>query len=154
MRTIFAILFAVIFNTNLAFAATAEEMQKMVNMATDYNIPAILRKQEFYKGIHVGETAVFLCHGQRITLFYSGDLEGKPNSAMLSFWVRKEGTFGGDTMDTFTDDKVDGSVDLGIDGANERRFVPMTSYPEGEEHRSFWQHQLDATVATLLRCHQ
>lgn len=114
---------AIIF-TNPAFAASPEDVEKVVKMVTDKSTPALLRKTYFLPSGEVrGHEAVFVCDGNRYTIYNS--------SALLTFWVRKDGTSGEKTLDTFSDSGLDGTADNDVPQEQER---------------------LDDAITALLRC--
>jgi hypothetical protein len=157
MRTIFAILLAVVSNTNLAFAATQEQMLRIAQLVISDSVPALHRKQYLTeRGESNGYQAIFLCDENRYTVYYSGVRPaGLTQVEWLSFSIKRVGTYGGvKDIEMFTDYEADGTVDYGIDSGQVKRFVPSGSHATGDEHKAYWQRQLDDTVATLLRCHQ
>ena len=142
-------------SVHIASAATAEDVQKLAAMVMDESVPALFRQTYYLSSGEVnGYQAVFVCNGMRYTLYNSGERisADDPQSAWLAFWVRKDGTSGQQTLDTFSDDGFDGTADFGIDGLRQKEFIPDGTYATGDEHLSFWQQRLDDTVSTLLNC--
>ncbi len=146
---------ALVTNANVASAATAEDVQELAAAVIDVSIPALLRKTYFLpSGELNGYQAVFLCNGNRYTLYNSGERlrANDPQSAWLAFWVREDGTHGQETLDTFSDHGFDGTADFGIDGPRELEFIPDGTYATGDEHQTYWQERLDMAVSELLNC--
>lgn len=102
----------------------------------------------------MGDTITFVHKGMRYTIYNSGELinPNKPESAWLAFWVRKDGTSSQETMDTFSDNAFDGTVDFGIDGPRKYEFDLGTygSSARGVEHQVFWQKKYDAAIKATL----
>lgn len=141
--------------TNHVSAASPEDVQELASMVTNESVPALLRKTYFLPSGEVnGYQAVFVCGGNRYTLYNSGERidPDDPQSAWLSFWVRKDGTYGQETLDSFSDHGFDGTADFGIDGPREREFIPDGTYATGDEYQPYWQQRLDNAVDTLLNC--
>lgn len=138
-----------------AAATTSEDVQELAAMVIDDSVPALLR-QTYYlpSGELNGYQAVFVCNGKRYTLYNSGERirEDDPQSAWLSFWVREDGTYGQETLDTFSDNGFDGIVNFGIDGPREREFIPDGTNATDDEHQPYWQQRLDDAVSALLNC--
>jgi hypothetical protein len=98
-----------------------------------------------------GTQIVFLERDIRYTIYWSGD------PTFLSFWVRRP-IHGRQSVTSFTDDGLDGSVDFGLAGqANDPKskyfrsesFAPGAA--RGAEHRLYWQRQYNEAVAAAKR---
>lgn len=135
-----------------ASAADQKDVTLVVGMIANKKVPVISRE---------GNQIVFVHKGMRYTFWDSGERTkaDEPNSAWLSVWVRKDGTSGQETMDTFSDHGFDGVVDFGIDGPKKKIFrsgVDGSSAKEGFEHQAFWQERYDAAIRAgveYLRSH-
>jgi hypothetical protein len=156
LRSLIAVgLSALVTNANIASAATTEDVQKLAAMVMDESVPALFRQTYHLSSGEVnGYQAVFVCNGMRYTLYNSGERikADDPESAWLAFWVRKDGTTGQQTLDTFSDDGFDGTADFGIDGLRQKEYIPDGIPATTSEHQPFWQQQLDDAVSTLLNC--
>lgn len=79
----------------------------------------------------------------------------------LSVWVRRNGTWGQDTLVSFSDEGLDGNVDFGISGPTtatdeQRKFFlvgdPPAGWPtRGEQYRAYWQARYDEALRAVLR---
>lgn len=134
---------------SLASAQTADykDVARVVGMIANKKVPVVSRQ---------GSQIVFVHKGMRYTFWNSGERikADDPNSAWISVWVRKDGTSGQGTMNTFSDHGFDGNVDFGIDGKKVKYFSTGTdsiSKPEGLEHRAFWQKQYDAAIDAAVQ---
>ena len=130
---------------------TPKDVAEVAAMVTDKRIPGLLRREEYFGDKFMGTTYVFVHRGLRYTLYHSGARikEGDANSAWLSFWVRKNGTYGQKRLDTFTDHAFDAAVDFGIDGLKKKYFRAEEPV-RGAEHRAFWQQRLERAVRAAL----
>lgn len=142
---------------NVTAAATPEDVRKLAAMVMDESVPALSRKTYYLSSGEVnGYQAVFICHGMRYTLYNSGERirADDPQSAWLAFWVRKDGSSGQETLDTFSDGGFDGIADFGIDGLRRQEFVPEGIPATGNEHQPYWQQRLDSAVDELIACNR
>lgn len=157
-RSLFTLSFATLLGiTNPVSATSPEDVQEVADMVTDESVPALLRKTSYLSsGEVLGHQAVFLCAKRRYTLYNSGERinPDDPQSAWLAFWVREDGTYGQEALDTFSDHGFDGTADFGIDGPREREFIPDGTYATGDEHQPYWQQRLDEAVSALLACNR
>ena len=130
-----------------ALAASPKEMAEVAAMVLDEKVPALLRKKNYINGEFMGTTMVFVHKGLRYTLYHSGEpiKAGEPQSAWLSVWVQKNGTYAQKDVDTFSDHGFDGTIDFGISGSADKRMFRI-EYKEGLEHREYWQRRLDAAI--------
>lgn len=144
-------------SATIASAASKEDVLELAAMVMDESVPALFRQTYHLSSGEVnGYQAVFICNGKRYTLYNSGERirADDPQSAWLAFWVRKNGTTGQNTLDTFSDDGFDGTVNFGIDGLREREFITEGTYATSDEHLPFWQQRLDSAVEELLMCNR
>ncbi len=99
-----------------------------------------------------GERIVFLDHNKRYTMFWVP--ENKVTTPYISMWVRKNGTHGQESIESCTDDALDGTVDFGIAGTGSRRRIYSSGaqYPKtGEQHRAYFQKRYNESIAAAHR---
>ena len=132
----------------------SERVLEVAAMVLDPSMPVLMRRHEVFNGQPMGTTVVFVHKGKRYSLYHSSEriTPENPNSAWLSFWVRRNGTSGQHNMLSFTDNGFNGKVNFGIDGLRQRYFNSgdRHSPAAGLEHQAFWQKELDAAIKAAL----
>lgn len=141
-------------STTIPKVVPSPKMMEVAAMVLDSSIPVLMRTQHYFGEQPMGTTIVFVHKGKRYSLYHSSERirPDDPNSAWLSFWVRKNGTSGQHNLMSFTDNGFDGKVDFGIDGPRQRYFKHADRYSaaEGLEHEAFWQKELDVAINAAL----
>ncbi|MBH41390.1 MAG: hypothetical protein CL685_01615 [Candidatus Magasanikbacteria bacterium] len=89
-----------------------------------------------------GAEVVFVQNNLRYTIYTSCD----PKGNMIAVWVRKNGTHGWHTLESISDNNMDGNVDFAGAGKDFaiRNYIGPDFYNdgnvEGEEYFIYWQH--------------
>lgn len=101
---------------------------------------------------HGGVQVVFRRNGLRYTFYCPANKE----SNFLSVWVRKENTSGQDSLLTFSDDDLNGSVDFGIGGPkngtdDEKKYFRIEDgHNHGAYHKPYWQSLYNMAIKDAL----
>ena len=112
------------------------------------------------RGVMFAVWVVFRYEGQMYTMYHSPErevtIEGVtvPIPGHLSVWVRPEGTYGEDLVETWSDQSFDGVVDFGIGGDDdataEERHHFSRDRDFGWEFLPYWQEWYARSIAAAL----
>lgn len=89
--------------------------------------------------------AVYVVDKKRYTVYYSGKEDG-----FLSFWVRPDGSSDQRLIQRFTDNGIDGKVEIGTNGDNQKFFDIESENSLGIEHQQYWQSLYDKAIEEAL----
>lgn len=135
-----------------ASAATKDDIAKVVKLM---HAPAsrgkVLHWDDNYDGGAV--QIVFVAKGKRYTFWHCPADEYE--AALLSVWVRPDGTSGQGTLETFTDHELDGQVDFGVGppgGLDSPKYFGDDGKGgrKGEKNRPYWQGLYDTAITAAL----
>ncbi len=124
-----------------AHAASPKDVEQVVAMIRDLDVPMASRS---------GNEMAFVHKKMRYTFWYPAD-RSKENG-WLSVWVRRDGSRGQASLDTFSDHGYQGVADFGIDGGKSMFFNSGKdgSPARGSEHAEYWQKRYDAAIKAAL----
>ena len=136
------------FAGNEVFAAPSNDVAAVVLLMQEDPTPGVIFREVLESG---GIQIVFIARGLRYTLYYSN---GEGDLNFLSVWVRPNGTYDSDLLDTFTDHRLDGAVNFGISGGSlpdvDQRLFDNDDRNVGEEFQEYWQSLYDTAIADAL----